>query len=148
MRQRRRLAKERQTRAPSKRQYQAIAHFRHQLRCFLAFSEAAAAGAGAPAQQHQALLAIAGWGEGTPTVGALAERLLIAPHTGAELIDRMARAGLLKKRPSKADRRKIELVLTQKAAALLRRLTSVHVKEIRTRAPSLIAALRRIRGEL
>jgi hypothetical protein len=40
--------------------YAAIAAFRLELRRFLAFSEAAAGKVGLPAQQHQALLAIAG----------------------------------------------------------------------------------------
>ena len=56
----------------SKQEYVALAAFRHQLRQFLLFSENAAAAAGLPAQQHQALLALAGH-EGTepPTVGML-----------------------------------------------------------------------------
>lgn len=141
MRQRSRSGAPRRARTASKHQYQAIADFRYQLRRFLVFSEAAAAEAGLPSQQHQALLAIAGWRENIPTIGALAVRLLIAPHTAAELINRMARAGFLRKRPSSVDRRKVELVLTPRAKALLRRLTSAHLKELRTLAPSLVVTL-------
>jgi DNA-binding MarR family transcriptional regulator len=111
------------------------------LRRFLAFSEAEAAALGLPSQQHQALLAIAGWTDGEPTIGALAKRLLIAPHTAAELVTRMTRDGLLIKRASTMDRRKTELTLTRKASALLSRLTSVHLQELRTLAPSLISVL-------
>lgn len=117
--------------ALSREQYVAIAAFRHQLRRFLAFSEAAAAAAGLPVQQHQALLAIVGHaGPEPPTVGALAGQLIVAPRTAAELVSRMAEAGLVTKTPSKADRRKLELVLTPKAASLLATLTQAHLQEL------------------
>lgn len=112
-------------------QYRAIASFRHQLRKFLAFSEAAAAAVGLPAQQHQALLAIAGHAGGEPpTVGTLSEQLLVAPHTAAELVARMVDAGLLLKTPGRSDRRKQELALTPKAKSLLESLTSAHLAEL------------------
>ncbi len=115
----------------SREQYSAIAAFRHQLRHFLSFSERAAAAAGLPSQQHQALLAIAGHaGAEPPTVGTLAEQLIIAPHTAAELVSRMAAAGLLTKASSKQDRRRLELTLTKKAAMLLAGLTEAHLREL------------------
>lgn len=117
--------------ALSREQYVAIAAFRHQLRRFLAFSETVAAAAGLPVQQHQALLAIVGHaGPEPPTVGALAEQLIVAPHTAAELVSRMAEAGLVTKTPSKTDRRKLELVPTPKAASLLATLTQAHLQEL------------------
>ncbi|MGA0603100.1 MarR family winged helix-turn-helix transcriptional regulator [Caulobacter sp. KR2-114] len=126
-------------------QYRAIAAFRYELRRFLSFSEAAAAEEGLPAQQHQALLAIAGFpGPGAPSVGALADQLLIAPHTAAELVARMAEGGLVMKTPSTADRRRIELSLTGRAEALLLRLTAVHLEELRTLEPALARALGRL----
>lgn len=132
-------------RAPSKPEYVAIAAFRRQLRYFLAFSEAAAAKVGLPPQQHQALLAIAGWEEGKPTIGTLAEHLLIAPHTAAELIQRMVEGGLLTKSPSVSDRRKMHLTITARAAVLLRHLTAAHLKELRVLEPALVRALGRLR---
>ena len=106
----------------SRAQYVSIAAFRHQLRRFLSFSEAAANAAGLPAQQHQALLAIAGHpGPTPPTVGTLADQLLIAPQTVAELVSRMAEADLITKIPSATDRRRLHLTLTGKASALLAR---------------------------
>lgn len=115
----------------SREQYVAIAAFRNQLRRFLSFSEAAAAAAGLPTQQHQALLAIAGHaGAEPPTVGCLAEQLIIAPHTAAELVSRMAKSGLVTKTASKTDRRRLELALTPKAATLLAGLTEAHVREL------------------
>jgi len=127
-------------------QYVALAAFRYELRCFLAFSESAAAAVGLPPQQHQALLAIAGHvGPQPPSVGTIAERLLIAPHTAAELVARMIDAALLIKTPSHADRRRMTLTLTEKAEMLLGELTAAHLNEFKTVEPVLTLALRRIR---
>jgi DNA-binding MarR family transcriptional regulator len=129
-------------RALSMEQYASIASFRFQLRRFLAFSEAAAAAEGLPTQQHQALLAIAGRLPGEPaSVGYLAQQLLVAPHTAAELTSRMMETGLLAKSPSKTDRRRVELTLTAKADDLLGRLTEAHLKELRMLEPALVAAV-------
>ncbi|QUD89344.1 MarR family winged helix-turn-helix transcriptional regulator [Phenylobacterium montanum] len=126
----------------SRRDYAAIAEFRYQLRRFLAFSEAAAARAGLPPQQHQALLAIAGhMGAEPPSVGLLAERLLIAPHTAAELVVRMVEAGLVTKTHSPRDRRRAELALTPHATAMLADLTAAHLDELKSVEPALARVL-------
>lgn len=121
-------------------QFTAIAAFRYELRRFLAFSEQAAAEVGLPAQQHQALLAIMGRAS-PPSIGQLAELLLIAPHTAAELVARMVEAGLVIKAPCPLDRRRAELTLTPKAEALLDRLTPAHLEELKTLEPALARAL-------
>ncbi|MCJ2013321.1 MarR family winged helix-turn-helix transcriptional regulator [Methylobacterium sp. J-076] len=123
-------------------QYASLAAFRYRLRRFLAFSEAAAAKAGLPTQQHQALLTLAGHAGSQPaTVGLLAEQLLIAPHTAAELVARMVEAGLLTKARGAGDRRRIELGLTPRASALLHDLTAAHLRELRDLGPALVEAL-------
>ena len=128
-------------------QYAAIAGFRYELRRFLAFSEAVAMAEGLPPQQHQALLAIAGRSPDEPaSVGYVAEHLLIAPHTAAELTTRMVEAGLLAKTPSMQDRRRMELTLTGKAMDLLGRLTQAHLEELRSLEPALIRALEQAAG--
>ena len=129
-------------------QYRALARFRHELRRFLSFSEAAAGATGLPAQQHQALLAIAGHdGAGAPTVGDLAERLVVAPHTAAELVSRMADAELVTKTHPPADRRRTELALTAKAEGLLAGLTEAHLRELEQLEPALARALGRSSGD-
>lgn len=129
----------------TERDYEALATFRRALRRFLAFSEAAARTAGIPPQQHQALLAIKGRaGEPAVTVGMLARDLLIAPHTAAELVDRLARAGLLTRRRNPAERRKVELVLTERADNVLRGLSEAHLAELRAIGPLLIEQLQAI----
>jgi DNA-binding MarR family transcriptional regulator len=123
-------------------QYAAIAAFRMELRRFLAFSEAAATAAGVPPQQHQAVLAIAGHtGTEPPSVGTIAEYLLIAPNSAAELVTRMVEGGLLVKTPSRLDRRRTELALTEAASDLLHRLTAAHLRELKTLEPALMRAL-------
>ncbi|MCJ2035154.1 MarR family winged helix-turn-helix transcriptional regulator [Methylobacterium sp. J-068] len=134
--------------ALSREQYAAIATFRYQLRRFLAFSEAAAQQAGLPHQQHQALLAIAGHaGSDAPTVGMLAERLLIAPHTAAELVSRMVEASLLTKTRGALDGRRMELSLTPRAETILAELTAAHLEELRTMEPALVRALGKLDHE-
>lgn len=126
--------------------YEALATFRRALRRFLAFSEAAARAAGIPPQQHQALLAIKGRaGEPPMTVGKLAKDLLIAPHTAAELVDRLVRAGLLVKSKNPAERRRVELSLTSRAEDILRSLSKAHLAELRGAGPLLIEQLEAIR---
>jgi DNA-binding MarR family transcriptional regulator len=91
------------------------------------------------------LLSLAGhMGPEPPTVGVLAEQLLVAPHTAAELVMRMVEAGLLTKTRGKQDRRRMELALTPKAEVLLGELTAAHLEELRTMEPALIRALGRL----
>ncbi|MGH6987701.1 MAG: MarR family winged helix-turn-helix transcriptional regulator [Caulobacteraceae bacterium] len=127
----------------SRAQYAAIADFRHELKRFLVFSTSAASAAGLPSQQHQALLAIAG-SEERLSVGALADRLLVAPHSSAELVTRMIDAGLVEKSTAPDDRRRMLVALTPKAEALLGELTAAHLEELVRLEPALAAALRRL----
>jgi DNA-binding MarR family transcriptional regulator len=127
-----------------KTQYEALAAFRHVLRRFLVFSEAAAAAEGIPAQQHQALLAIAGHPDGDKiTIGALADALMVKHNTAVELSDRLAAAGLITRLHAPEDRRRILLSLTPKAEAALTRLSAAHLTQLRRAAPELIRLLSR-----
>lgn len=123
--------------------YETLAAFRHALRRFTTFSAEAARAAGLTTQQHQALLAIKGAPVGTPmTVGRLAEDLILAPHSTAELVARLEAAGLVTKQADAADRRRMVLALTQHAEAVLRQLTLAHRREVRLLAPRLLALFR------
>lgn len=134
------------TRRVTNAEYAALATFRRELRHFLAFSEAAARAAGLPPQQHQALLAIKGRAGGPAmTVGKLAKDLLIAPHTAAELVDRLVRAELLTKSRSPAERRRVELSLTDRAEEILHSLSAAHLAELRATGPLLIERLEAVR---
>ena len=102
--------------------FERLAEFRYLLRHFMIFSEDAAQGAGLTAQQHQALLAIKGFGGEKPmTIGNVAERLGIRHHSAVGLIDRLLSKSLVRRRTSLEDRRQVLLSLTPKAEALLTR---------------------------
>lgn len=118
--------------------YQALAEFRYLLRRFMVFSEEAAREAGLAPQQHQALLAIKGF-EGAPTIGDLAERLAVKHHSAVGLVDRLAKAGHLKRRQDPVDRRCVTLALTASGEKLLADLSSAHREELRMLTPSLKA---------
>lgn len=110
--------------------YRLLSAFRYELRCFLVFSEKEARAAGLTPQQHQALLAIRGSDQGTMSVGELADRLVIEPHSASGLASRLCKAGLLARSTGK-DRRSSNLRLTGHAEQLLEQLSRVHHLEIR-----------------
>ncbi|MCC6363735.1 MAG: MarR family transcriptional regulator [Bryobacterales bacterium] len=122
--------------------YRELAAFRHQLRLFLHFSESQAREHGLEPQQHQALLALKGIPEGRrPTIGDLAERLLLRHHTTVELVNRLESAGLVQRRPGTEDRREIFLHLTAKGSRKLASLSVAHQEELRIKGPELARAL-------
>lgn len=124
--------------------YAALAAFRRSLRVFLSFSEEAARKAGLPQQQHQALLAIRGFGADCGiTVGDLARHLLLKHHTAVGLADRLVRARLVVRTHDEDDRRRVLLTLTAKADRVLTRLSATHLMEMRRNAPELVKLIRR-----
>jgi len=123
--------------------YEKLAEFRYLLRHFLIFSEDAAEEAGLTAQQHQALLAIKGFGGDKPmTTGNLAERLGVRHHSAVGLIDRLLTKSLVRRRPGIEDRCQVLLTLTPKAEALLAGLSAAHRDELRRLAPLLQTLLK------
>jgi DNA-binding MarR family transcriptional regulator len=123
--------------------YEALSNLRYTLRRFMDFSASAAQEEGLPAQQHQALLAIRGHrSEDAMTIGLLSERLLIAPHSATELVGRLVAAGYVSRKADPADKRRQTLELTEKADDVLKRLTAIHMTEIRDMAPKLIDILK------
>ena len=124
--------------------YRAMAEFRYQIRRFLRFSEQAARAAGLEPQQYQLLLALKGMGEETEhRIGRIAERLQIQHHSTVELVDRLARRGLVRRRRSSEDRREVLLELTARGDKVLQELALHHRAELRESGPALIAALRK-----
>ncbi|AAN33953.1 MarR family transcriptional regulator [Brucella suis bv. 1 str. S2] len=122
--------------------YQVLAEWRYRSRRFMSFSATAAEAEGLPPQQHQALLAIKASGpDKLMTVGTLAERLVVAPHTATELTGRLVAAGLVARVVDLADRRRHTLELTIEAEHILERLSPVHLAEIRELAPKFIDVL-------
>ncbi|WMD22358.1 MarR family winged helix-turn-helix transcriptional regulator [Achromobacter seleniivolatilans] len=131
--------------------YELLADFRYALRTFAAFSEGAAAELALTPQQHQTLLAIKGTRKSAPDrrglyVGEIADRLLIRPHTAAELVSRLARLDLISREADPEDGRRVEVVLTPKAERMLEELSASHLEELRAMRPLLTRLLTRIGG--
>lgn len=127
--------------------YRALADFRFELRSFLAFSEQVARKHQLTPQHHQALLAIKGFaGDGALSVGDLAGRLLIRHHTAGELVDRMAKLGLVERFSDPDDGRRSLVRLTAEGERRLKKLSTIHLEELAEVGGALtrmLAALRR-----
>jgi len=126
-------------------EYLALANFRRALRQFQAFSESRAAECGLTAQQHQALLAIRGAARPV-SIGHVADRLILKPHSASGLIDRLEALDLIERHPAPEDRRQALLTLTPKARALLASLSTTHRQEIVRLKPMIWELLARIDG--
>ncbi len=125
--------------------YQALAELRYQIRRFLHFSEQAARQMDLEPQQHQLMLALKGLPAGlNPTVKTLAERMQTQHHSTVELVNRLSRAGLVRRNRAGEDRRQVLLTLTPKAEKMLSELSVGHQAELRTQGPALIVALERV----
>jgi DNA-binding MarR family transcriptional regulator len=130
------------TRDPQTGNEQALAEFRYQLRRFLHFSEGAARAAGLEPQQHQLLLALRGLdGGGEVTIGGLAERLVLRHNSTVELVNRMARRGLVCRMRAPEDHRRVLVHITARGGRVLERLSRHHLSELRSAGPQLIRAL-------
>ena len=130
----------------SQEDYESLAQFRLALRRFLAFSEAATSAAGTGPLHYQALLAIRGSPTGALTIKALAEELLLLPHSAVQLVNRLVRAGLVAREPSPTDRRSVLVTLTPRGGELLDELAIAHRAELLKQRKLLADSLRRLRG--
>src|SRR5581483_8271488 len=126
----------------SSAEYQALGKFRLQIRRFLHFSEEAARAEGLEPQQHQMMLAIrAADDPAGPTIGQLAESLLIRHHSAVGLLDRLTERGMVERVKDAGDRRQVRVRLTAQGAEKLHRLSGAHRDELRRSGPLLADAL-------
>ncbi|MCW1883512.1 MarR family transcriptional regulator [Luteolibacter flavescens] len=121
--------------------YARLGDFRYALRCFLEFSEAAAAGEGLTPQQHQALLVIRSSPGAVASVGRLSERLRVRHNTAVELAQRLESADLITRQTSPDDGRSVLLRLSATGEAKLEVLTHVHRAELKQLSPEIVALL-------
>jgi DNA-binding MarR family transcriptional regulator len=128
-------------------EYRALARFRYELRRFLSFSEQAARAHGLEPAQHQLLLAVMGMPPDVePTIGNLAERLLLRHHSVVGLVDRLEERDLARRERQEPDRRQVHIRLTPQGEELLRRLSLDHRAELETSGPALVGALEALLG--
>src|SRR6202162_3992450 len=108
-----------------------VALFRYELRRFLRFSERAARGCGVTPQQHQLLLGLAGFTEsGFATITELAEFLQERHNAVVGLVERAVERGLVRKDRSAEDHRVGRVRITRAGAAVLKKLTGLHLDEL------------------
>jgi DNA-binding MarR family transcriptional regulator len=126
-------------------QIRALAGFRSALRRFLAFSEEATRAAGVTAQQYQAMLALKAYAKSEMPIRKLADELLLKPNSAAQLVDRLAAAGLVERKTSASDKRAVAVALTAAGDALLMRLVAAHLEQLAKRKKQLADILRQLR---
>jgi DNA-binding MarR family transcriptional regulator len=115
----------------AKKDFEALSEFRYQLRRFLRFSEEAIHEAGITPLQYLLLLHIKGYpGRDWATIGELAEKLQSHHHGAVALVTRCEKVGLVRRRPSAEDRRRVEIHLTAKGERCVERLARVHRAEL------------------
>ena len=128
--------------------YKLMAEFRYQIRRFLRFSEETARAGGLEPQQYQLMLSLKGMpADVRPRIGEVAQRLQIQHHSTVELVDRLARRGLIKRRRSDSDRREVFLELSARGDKLLQQLALRHWEEYRELAPDLVVSLKKVMRE-
>ena len=71
------------------------------------------------------------------TIADLAQQLLIKHNSAVELVDRLVEQDLVVREASSADRRKVELSLTQRGRQVLAKLAAVHRRELQRIGPLL-----------
>jgi DNA-binding MarR family transcriptional regulator len=114
-----------------KKDFEALSEFRYRLRRFLRFSEEIVRKEGITPLQYLLLLHIKGYpGREWATVGELAERLQSHHHGTVALVSRCENLGLVKRKTSAEDRRRVEIHLTDKGERSLERLARLHRTEL------------------
>src|SRR3954469_915826 len=121
--------------------YPQLLSFRTALRRFLRWSDDAAEAEGVAPAQYQLLVVVKGLsGDAAPSIGQIAEQLLLRHHSASELVHRAVEAGLVRTRPDPIDHRLIRVALTATGERVLAHLAPLHVEELARLAP-LIAGL-------
>lgn len=129
----------------SKPDYLAIASFRSALRDFEHAAEAAARASGLTPQRYQLLLMVKGapGGQERATVGELAERLRVQPHTVTGAASRAEAAGLVTRERCGEDRRVTWIRLTRGGE---RRLAAA-VAALQAQRGALVAAIEAVAAD-
>ena len=118
--------------------YAALLAFRTALRRFHRWSEQQAEAAGLTAAQHQLLLAVKGHDDQRgPTIGEVADYLLLRHHSTVELVNRAQAAGLVDRVKDSNDGRVVRVRLTESGEQAIASLTQLHIDELQQLEPLL-----------
>jgi DNA-binding MarR family transcriptional regulator len=128
-------------RSLSDEDYERLAELRYGLRSFLNWSAEEAKRVGLTPTQHQLLLAIRASRDARgPTVGDVADVLLIRHHSAVGLVDRAQEAGLIRRERDPDQPSLVRLRLTDDGAAKLQSLSELHLRELAQLARTMGAA--------
>jgi DNA-binding MarR family transcriptional regulator len=118
--------------------YEDLLALRTGLRRFLRWSEQQAEEASLTPAQHQLLLAVRGHSDPRgPTIGEVADYLLLRHHSAVGLIDRADAAGLVERVRDPEDHRLVRLQLTATGSKRLEALSAQHLEELQRLARKL-----------
>jgi DNA-binding MarR family transcriptional regulator len=120
--------------------YERLADLRYGLRRFMSWSAEQAKLAGLTPTQHQLLLAVRAWRDPRgPTVGDVADILLIRHHSAVGLVDRAQDAGLIARERDVDQQSVVRLRLTDLGTDKLASLSELHLRELAQLAPTMRA---------
>jgi DNA-binding MarR family transcriptional regulator len=118
------------------------------LRRFLHWSEHQARAAGITPAQHQLLLAVKGHADPAgPTIGDVANHLVLRHHSAVGLIDRAVGAGLVTRGPDRANNSTVRIALTNVGNEKLDDLTETHLEELKHLAPAMRSLWRALEAD-
>ena len=118
--------------------FQHLLQLRTRLRRFLRWSEEQARSAGLTPGQHQLLLAVRGHPDPHgPTIGDVADYLVIRHHSAVGLVDRAVAAGLVRRGPDPARNSAVRVTLTEAGTAKLDELSETHLQELAHLGPTI-----------
>ena len=110
------------------------------LRRFLRWSEEQAKAAGLTPAKHQLLLAVRGHDDPSgPTVGEIADYLVLRHHSAVGLIDRAVADGLVRRRRDAKSKSVVRITLTPAGMKRLDALSEAHLQELAHLAPTMRA---------
>lgn len=122
----------------SQADFEHLLQLRMGLRRFLRWSEQQAQTTGLTPAQHQLLLAIKGHPDAAgPTIGEIANYLVLRHHSAVGLVDRAAAAGLVKRNPDPTNNSVVRVTLTPAGAEKLDALAETHLQELAHLAPTM-----------
>jgi DNA-binding MarR family transcriptional regulator len=118
--------------------FEHLLELRTGLRRFLRWSEEQAKAAGLTATKHQLLLAIKGHPDPAgPTIGEIADYLVLRHHSAVELVNRAVKEGLVQRNPDPISKSVVRVTVTPAGAAKLDGLAEAHLEEIAHLAPTM-----------
>ncbi len=118
--------------------FEHLLELRTGLRRFLRWSEQQAKAAGLTPAKHQLLLAIRGHPDPAgPTIGEIADYLVLRHHSAVGLVDRAVKDGLVQRNPDPISKSVVRVTLTEEGAAKLDALAEAHLEELAHLAPTM-----------